>query len=248
MDQCPSQIYGTVPGIKGWELDDSAPADPFYSPAGGIYIPRFHNLDRVTNPKFMRGFAFQGAIGRGYVPDDHPAMFGIMGFGEMLPYLENRITLNPRRKDAWGIPVPHIQCAFAQNERELLHEQVRSIQEMVDYCGYRIVFSGSTFGLNNEKDAFRDADWLSRFLFRKSFRKSLAVGAAIHECGGARMGSDPSTSVVNSFNQCWDVANLFITDGSCFPSSGTVGPALTIMALTSRACDYIGREYKNGGL
>lgn len=248
MDQCPSQIYGTVPGTKGWELDDSAPSDPFYSPAGGIYIPRFHNLDRVTNPKFSRGFAFQGAIGRGYVPEDRPAIFGIMGFGEMLPYFENRITLNPRRKDAWGIPVPHIQCAFSQNERELLHEQVRSIHEMVEHCGYRIVFSGSTFGLENERDAFPDADWLSRLLFRKSFKKSLAIGAAIHECGGARMGNDPSKSVVNSYNQCWDVKNLFVTDGSCFPSSGTVGPALTIMALTSRACEYIAREHKNGGL
>jgi choline dehydrogenase-like flavoprotein len=248
MDQCPSQIYGTIPGTKGWELDDSAPADPFYVPAGGICIPRFQNLDNVTHPKFRRGFAFQGAIGRGYVPDDQPAIFGIMGFGETLPYRDNYIALNPRRKDAWGIPVPHIRCALHENEQQLLREQVRSIQEMVQACGYKVVFSGSTLGLENEKDAFPDADWLSRFAFRKSFKKSLAVGAAIHECGGARMGDDPTKSVLNSYNQCWDVKNLFVTDGSCFVSSGTVGPALTIMALTARACDYIAREYKNGGL
>ena len=248
MDQCPSQVYGTIPGTMGSELDDSAPPDPFYGASGGVYIPRFQNLDSVTNPKFKRGFAFQGAIGRGNIPDDRPAIYGIMGFGETLAYYENCITLNPRRKDAWGIPAPHIKCSFFQNEQELLREQVRSLQEMVNACGYKIIFSGSTFGLENEKDVFPDADPLSRFMFRMSFKKSMAVGAAIHECGGARMGSDPAKSVLNSYNQCWDVKNLFVTDGSCFPSSGTVGPALTIMALTARACEYIAQEHKTGRL
>jgi len=85
-------------------------------------------------------------------------------------------------------------------------------------------------------------------MFRKSFKKSLAVGAAIHECGGIRMGDDPAKSLLNSDNQAWDVKNLFVTDGSCFPSSGTVGPALTIMALTVRACEKIAQEYKAGQL
>jgi choline dehydrogenase-like flavoprotein len=248
MDQCPSQIYGTVPGIKGWELDDSAPADPFYAPSGGVYIPRFENLNCVRNPKFTRGYAYQGAIGRGYVADDQPAIFGLMGFGETLPYYENSIKLSSWRKDAWGIPAPHITCKFAGNEQELLRAQVRAVEEMVKACDYKITFSGSAFGLENEKDVFPDADWLSRFMFRKSFKKSLAAGAAIHECGGARMGADPKRSVLNSFNQSWDVKNLFVTDGSCFPSSGTVGPALTIMAVTARACDYIAQELKRGGL
>ena len=248
MDQCPSQVYGTVPGSHGWEQDDSAPPDPFYAASGGVYIPRYHNLDSVTNPKFRRGFAFQGAIGRGYIPEDRPAIFGIMGFGETLPYYENSVSLSRSRKDAWGIPAPHIKCTFSENENELLREQVRSIREMVDTCGYKIVFSGSTFGLENEKEVFPDADWLSRFMFRKSFKKSMAIGAAIHECGGARMGTDPATSVLNAYNQCWDVKNLFVTDGSCFPSSGTVGPALTIMALTARACEYIAREYNSDSL
>lgn len=248
MDQCPSQIYGSVPGAYGWELDDSAPSDPFYVPSGGVYIPRFQNLDKTTKPKFKRGFAFQGAIGRSYVPDNHAAIFGIMGFGETLPYYENCISISANRRDAWGIPAPHIKCKFLQNEHELLGEQVKAIEEMVDYCGYKVVFSGSTFGLENEKEAFRDADWFSRFMFRHSFKKSLAAGAAIHECGGARMGKDPTASVLNSYNQCWDAKNLFVTDGSCFVSSGTVGPALTIMALTVRTCEYIADEYKAGAL
>ena len=57
----------------------------------------------------------------------------------------------------------------------------------------------------------------------------------IHEVGGARMGSDPGKSVLNARNQCWDATNVFVTDGSSFVSNGTCGPALTIMALTTRA-------------
>ncbi|MBV9199361.1 MAG: GMC family oxidoreductase, partial [Alphaproteobacteria bacterium] len=79
-------------------------------------------------------------------------------------------------------------------------------------------------------------------------KNSLAMGAAIHESGGARMGNDPSISVLNPFNQCWDAKNVFVTDGSCFVSTGSVGPTLTIMALTARACDYIARECKTGAL
>ena len=117
MDQCPSQAYGTLPGRTGSEPDESAPPDAFYGPAGGIYIPRFQNLDVVTNPRFKRGFAFQGAIGRGNVPDDRPAIFGIMGFGEPLPYYENCITLNPKRKDAWGFRFPTLRVRFSKTSR-----------------------------------------------------------------------------------------------------------------------------------
>ena len=247
MDQCPSQIYGSVPNSKGWELDESAPPDPFYSPAGGVYLARYQNLDS-TRAKFVRGFGVQGVVGRSYVPDGHPSVYGLIGFGEMLPYFENRITLDRRRKDTWGIPAAHIECSMGENEIQLLREQTRSIREMVEACGYKVSFSGSPLGLDNEKEVFQEANWLSRLIFRKAFRKSMAVGAAVHECGGARMGNDPTQSVVNQFNQLWDIKNLFVTDASCFVTSGTVGPALTIMALTVRACDYIANEYKSGDL
>jgi choline dehydrogenase-like flavoprotein len=56
--------------------------------------------------------------------------------------------------------------------------------------------------------------------------------------GTARMGHDPATSVLNRYNQAHDVANLFITDGSCMTSSGTVNPSLTYMALSARAAHH----------
>lgn len=244
MDQCPSILFGSVPDRTGWEYDDSVPQDPFLGPAGGIYIPRFQNLDTVTHPEFVRGFAFQGTIGGLYVPDDQPAMFGFMGYGEMPPYYKNAIRIDPRRKDAWGIPVPHIRCAFTPNEHALMRAQLKACREMAERCGFDIDFSGTALGLDREHEILPKANWLNRFIFRRVFKKTIAAGAAIHECGGIRMGDDPKKSILNPYNQCWDVKNLFVTDGSCFPSAGTVGPTLTIAALTVRACEYIAKEYK----
>jgi len=63
-----------------------------------------------------------------------------------------------------------------------------------------------------------------------------AGGTAIHEMGGARMGLDPATSVLNKWSQAHDAANLFVTDGAQMSSSACQNPSLTYMALTARAC------------
>ena len=63
-------------------------------------------------------------------------------------------------------------------------------------------------------------------------------GSAIHEMGGARMGRDPKSSVVNAHNQVWDAPNVFVTDGACMTSSGCQNPSLTYMALTARAAHF----------
>ena len=62
------------------------------------------------------------------------------------------------------------------------------------------------------------------------------------------LSSDPARSVLNEYNQCWDVPNLFVTDASCYVSAGVVGPTLTIMALTARACEHIAKEHAGGAL
>lgn len=247
MDQAPSLTFGSLPDRRGFERDDSAPFDPVYPAAGGVYIPRFLNLDGQPKDRLARGVAFQGAIGRLPVPDDNAATFGLMGYGEMLPRHENVVSIDRRRFDAWGVPVPFIRCSVSDNERALMREQMRVAKEMVQACGYRLNFTGSALGLDSRK-VFPDADPISRLAFRIGFRRSVAMGAAIHECGGARMGADPATSVLNQHNQSWDVPNLFVTDASSFASNGLVGPTLTIMALTARACEYIASEYATGGL
>ena len=241
MDQCPGMVFGSVPGSEGFELvDGTSPANNH----GGIYIPRFTNLDRVTHPGFARGFNVQGIVGRPPVPEGQPSAFGFMGQGEMPPYRENTVTLDRRKKDAWGVPVPHIRISLTDNERNLIRAEVDAIKEMVTACGYSIDFAISMLGIDKTEKFLPAANWFERLMFRSSFRKSISMGAAIHECGGARMGDDPATSILNAYNQSWDVPNVFVTDSSCFASNGTCGPTLTTMALTTRACEYIAREYQ----
>ncbi|WNM23580.1 GMC family oxidoreductase [Demequina capsici] len=248
MDQTPSLLFGSDMTRTGMELPpDPAPADPYYAPVGGIYVPRWENLDSITRPEFARGWAIQGTIGRLPVPDDSPSAVGLMGFGEMLPNANNRITLARHRKDAWGIPVPRIDIRISDNERAMMRAQMAGLREMAETAGYRVNFVGSTVGLDSKK-IWPDADPFSRLVFKLGFRLSLAMGAAIHECGGARMGSDPATSVLNEHNQVWDIPNLFVTDGASYTSNAVVGPALTIMALTARACDHLASETATGAL
>jgi len=145
------------------------------------------------------------------------------------------------------VPIPRVGLAITDNERALMRDQVKGLREMAESSGYRVNFAGSALGLDSKK-IWPDADPLSRAIFRASFKKSVAMGAAIHECGGSRMGSDPATSVLNEFNQSWDVPNLFVTDASSYVSNGGVGPTLTIMALTARACEYIATQHADGVL
>src|SRR5690606_18340596 len=65
----------------------------------------------------------------------------------------------------------------------------------------------------------------------------LTIQRYAHLIGGARMGSSPQTSVVDANQRAWAVPNLFIADGSVFPTQGSANPALTIMALASRLAE-----------
>src|SRR5665213_175822 len=60
-----------------------------------------------------------------------------------------------------------------------------------------------------------------------------------HLVGGARMGADPRTSVVDKFGRTHDVSNLFVCDGSVMPTQGSANPGLTIQALAARTADYL---------
>jgi len=73
-------------------------------------------------------------------------------------------------------------------------------------------------------------------------------GYGIHEMGTARMGSDPATSVVDADCRSWDIRNLWICDGSVFPTSGGVNPSLTIQAIACRTADRIRQLAARGEL
>jgi choline dehydrogenase-like flavoprotein len=248
-DQVPCIIMGTVPNKHGAEIDDTLEPDPFYGRSGGVYIPRYENVKTQTNSNFKRGFGFQGTVGRMYVPKDRPMRFAMMGFGEMLPHRDNRITLHPTRKDKWGMPLPHIDIAMRDNELAVLKAQSSAIKQMSDAAGLETQWLASQLGLQEfGRGAFPDADFVSRMLFRMNIAKSMSLGAAIHESGGVRMGDDLATSVLNTQNQMWDAPNVFVTDAASFVTGGCSGTTLTLMALTIRASQYLAHELKAGKL
>ena len=144
-------------------------------------------------------------------------MWGMAAYGEMQPRYENHVSLDPTVKDAWGIPVARIQCSHSDNELNMVAHMKRKLPE--------IAVAG---GLNVTKNHGAVAP----------------PGGAIHETGGARMGDSPKNSVLNSRCQCWDADNVFVTDGACFVSSGFQNPALTMMALTVRACQFIVPQFR----
>lgn len=241
MDQTNGVVFGTVPGATGFELvDGKHPGDNH----GGFYIPRYQNLgDDSESHDFIRGYNIQGMVGRIPVPDHIPTLFGLTVQGEMLAAKENRITLNKSKKDAWGIPVANIDIRLGENEKRMATAQMAAILEMVGAMGWNIEIAASIMDIHNRDNLMPSASWFERTMFKLSYQKSLGLGSAIHECGGARMGNDPATSVLNKFNQSWDVANLFVTDSSCFVTNGACGPTLTTMALTARAAEYIAQQY-----
>jgi choline dehydrogenase-like flavoprotein len=248
MDQTISLAFCDAPQFPGYSAQpDETPDDPFYGRTGGILIPRFDNLDGGSSAPFARGISFQGLGGRIPVPEGTPASFGIGGVGEMLPMYDNRISLSGMRRDRWGVPAAHVRCAIGDNDRLLLRRQVKALREMVGEAGYQPNFVVSVLGLDSRK-VWPAANPLQRLVFRIGIRMSIQMGSAIHECGGARMGDDPRTSVVNGVNQAWDVPNLFIPDGASFTSNSTVGPALTIMALAARTSAYIAELHTRGEL
>ena len=203
----------------------------------GIYMPRFRNVNS-KHPEFLRGYGFQGGGYRegwsrgisqpGFGAEfkkslsrPGPWRFSFYGFGECLPKHNNYVELYKEKVDAWGIPTLKIHCAWGENELAIRKDMSIAAAEMLAAVGGRDI---------------------------EPFIGDDPPGLGIHEMGAARMGRDPKTSVLNSFNQAHDVKNLFITDGGAMVSSSCVNPSLTYMALTARACDYAVRQMKKGEL
>jgi choline dehydrogenase-like flavoprotein len=196
----------------------------------GVYVPRFRNITD-KRPDYVRGFGYQGGASRtGWnhvlgsalgsalkeaAQTPGPWRIGFGGFGECLPYPENRVTLNTDQKDKWGRPTVAVDAEFKENERAMHNDISAAMGDMLETLGYKNV---------------------------NTYTNQSFPGNANHEMGTARMGRDPRTSVLNAFNQMHEVKNVFITDGSAMTSSSCVNPSLTYMALTARACDYAVKE------
>ena len=201
----------------------------------GFYIPRFRNIGgKSKNLDFIRGYGYQGGASRGdwskaikelsYGSDFKNAILkpggwsiGMGGFGEVLPYHENRMFLDYNKIDSYGLPKIVFDAEFKENEKKMKEDWKIQAAEMLENAGCKDVTI-------NDSNA--------------------PIGKGIHEMGTARMGRDPKTSVLNKYNQIHSVKNVFVTDGAFMTSSGTQNPSLTYMAFTARAADHAVSELK----
>jgi choline dehydrogenase-like flavoprotein len=210
---------------------------PIGNRPNGIYIPRFANLGEAK-ADYLRGFGFQGSAWRANwvrggdgdelgaelksaMRSPGPWYMHLVGFGETLPNADNRITLSATKQDNWGLPLADIRFNWSENEHKLVKAAAEAGAEMLKAAGGEIV-------------SYVD--------------KPSPGGLAIHEMGGARMGRDPRTSIVNGHNQMHSVPNVFVTDGACMPATGNANPSLTYMALTARAAEYAAGLVKIGAI
>ncbi len=239
MDHCMTAMSGDVPqSLAGaGHTAEDVERDPYDLASAYVYVPGFKNITEPPRSSYQGSFSMLGSIGR------HGRGFFLAGFGDMLPSASNTITIDASRRDAWGIPVAHIDCVHSANDRTLVADMTTTMHEIAAAAGLRIRAS-----LSDMTSLRRRAIYASLWRHVVTPFGAFHPGGAIHEMGGARMGDDSRTSVLNRYNQSWDVPNLFVTDGACFPSSGHQSHTLSIMALTVRTCDFIVSESRAGRL
>ncbi len=202
---------------------------------GSGYVPRFRNID-TREKNFLRGYAYDfgsgGSPGPSYFPLYGEALqkelaatsgaeFSMTTMGEVLPRYENCVSIDPKVKDAWGIPALHIQHKYTANEFEMAKDSMNIAAELCHSAGFEVLAK----------------HW-----------EMVPPGESIHELGGCRMGENPKTSVLNAHNQSHDIKNLFVVDGSAFVSGGSQNPTLTISALAMRAAEYLAEQMRRGDL
>ena len=183
--------------------------------------PTSASASRCYIPRFRapRGYGIELAISTPNAEGTCDVEYGAIG--EVVGAFENSVSVNEGQRDAWGIPTAHISYAYSGEDDAMVHDAAEAMRAMLEAAGFETL-GGST----------------SRF----------AAGLSAHEMGTARMGSDPTTSVLDPWNRTWDCGNLFVTDAASFASGGCQNPTLTIMAMTVRACRYIVEQTKSGQL
>ena len=224
------QIYGagitcSVPEARGGKATTELMG-------GQGLIPRFRNITTKSD-KFLRGYALNVTSRIGVIEPRNFAAYGAeldkklehyygSGFymtimGEVLGRKENHVRRDKQVVDAWGIPTLHIETRYTDNEHNMARDAVDTCCDIAEAAGFEVLSK------NAEPNP---------------------PGYSIHEVGTCRMGNDPRSSVLNKWNQCHDIKNLFVVDGGSFTSAGWQNPTMTILALSMRASEYLAEQMR----
>ena len=200
-------------------------------------MPNFRNVYKQETD-FLRGYMVHYSAGRsgwdrGLGMDGigagfkelitEPAGWGVsmMMQGETIPKESNHVRLSKDKTDDWGIPLLITSVGYDDNDEKVLKDFLEQGAAMLEKAGCKNIHP---------------------------YDNGRKPGNDIHEMGGIRMGKDPKTSLLNSWNQLHQCKNVFVTDGACMPSTSTQNPSLTFMAITARAANHAVEELKKQNL
>ncbi len=231
VEQVRFHVYAFMPHLLGGAVhnDDGISGEH-------LYLPRFNHRDGRKRD-YLRGFGMQ-FWGCGAVPNAsfaksldgfgadfkrdikrrYPALVALHPYGEVLPYRDNRVTVDGTQKDRYGMPVARIDYKIGDNERKMIGEMYDTVEAMLR--------AAKAEALPYTRGALDHA------------------GSAIHEHGTVRMGRDAKRSALNGFCQMHEVKNVFVVDGAAFPTATEKNPTLTILAVAWRATDYLAEQLR----
>jgi choline dehydrogenase-like flavoprotein len=154
---------------------------------------------------------------------------GIDHIGEDLPYATNRVDLDHKVKDFRGVPVPRITYSQGKHEQAAIEFFIPQMTAILKAAGAGAVGAAVPESVS---DGLAGA----------------AIPHGAHVMGGMRMGKNPKTSVTDRHGMVHGMENVFVADGSVFPSSGAQNPTLTIMATALRnATKLFGNGHRHLG-
>jgi choline dehydrogenase-like flavoprotein len=251
MDSTGTSVSGFIPklmdgtphnedGVGGmhlytpWWLDNSKldfPRGYHIELGGGRRMPNagfgsgIHNFTSVEVAGRPHAF---GGYGKG-LKEDYRRLYGatvnFAGRGEMIPNADSYCEIDPTIVDKWGIPVLRFHYKWSDYELNQVKHMQETFRAIIQEMG-----GTPTSPMPSKEEGYGIA----------------AGGRIIHEVGVTRMGSDPSTSVLNRNCQAHDVKNLFVADGGPLTSQADKNCTWTILALSMRTATYIAEARKAG--
>ena len=188
----------------------------------GSGIHNFTSVEVAGRPHAFGGYGKE-------LKNDYRRLYGatvnFAGRGEMIPNDDSYCEIDPNVVDKWGIPVLRFHYKWSDYELNQVKHMQETFRAIIQEMG-----GTPTSPLPSKEDGYGIAPG----------------GRIIHEVGVTRMGSNPSSSVLNKNCQAHDVKNLFVADGGPLPSQADKNCTWTILALSMRTAEFIADARRAG--
>jgi choline dehydrogenase-like flavoprotein len=221
-----ASVHGRYEGLEDHYYYGRNPTNPI--------IPNYRNLHK-QDTDYIGGFMtfVYANRGRSYwadgigadlknsVSEPGPWHAGMYIQGETIPKEHNHVRLSKDQKDPWGIPQLITSVGYDDNDEKMVKDFLDQSAEMLEVAGVKDIVKHDTHQ---------------------------APGLDIHEMGGCRMGHDPTTSLLNKWNQMHLCNNVYVTDGACMTSTGNQSPSILYMAFAARAANHAAEAMKRGNI